>query len=107
MTEKKEYRKAFCVLCHNRELSLKNGVICGITNALPNFDYECSDFNIDKGKLKEKENEFKKATEKKYESIEKKKFGSENSFFIKREKVPKDIRKFKNKGIGLKFKKKK
>ncbi len=107
MTEKKEYRKAFCILCLNREFSLKNGVLCGITNALPDFDYECSDFNLNKSKLKEKVNVFKKATEEKYENIEEKRFGSENSFFIEREKVHKDLRKFRNKGVGLKFKKKK
>ena len=107
MIEKKEYRKAFCILCKNREFSLKHGVLCGITNLLPEFDYECTDFSLNKSKLNEKVRQFNKVTKEKYQSVEQKKFGSENSFFIEREKVHKDIRKFKNRGIGLKFKKKK
>ncbi len=43
----REQHLAFCKKCTNREMDLKQGLVCNLTNEKANFINDCRDFNLD------------------------------------------------------------
>ncbi len=43
----REERLEYCKICTNRKMTMKQGLVCGLTNALADFDGSCKDFNRD------------------------------------------------------------
>ncbi|WP_435261872.1 hypothetical protein [Tenacibaculum sp. nBUS_03] len=82
MQEKKQYQKGFCIICKNKTVSFEKGVICSLTNLLPDFDKECNKFEVDGTKIREKINDFKKGINLKYTKLENKKFWTDTSHFF-------------------------
>lgn len=46
-----EEKLEFCSNCKNRSFSQKDGVICGLTQEKPSFEYVCSSYNMDETAL--------------------------------------------------------
>lgn len=42
-----DYRYEKCSLCKNRRFSLKEGLLCGLTNSKPSFHVECPNYLYD------------------------------------------------------------
>ncbi|KAB1159743.1 hypothetical protein F7018_05385 [Tenacibaculum aiptasiae] len=105
MKEKKQYQKGFCIICKNKTVSFEKGVICSLTNLLPDFDKECNKFEVDKKRITEKTDEFKKGIKLKYTKLENKKFWTDpdTSFYIERFSLKNNNRNLSKGGVNMKF----
>ncbi len=62
----KQYQKAFCIICKNKSLSKRSGVICGLTDLQPSFEDNCNLFKLDKQEIDKKINVFRQQTSERY-----------------------------------------
>lgn len=46
-----EERLNYCKICTNRKMSDQSGIVCGLTDAKPEFEDQCPDFNADQAQI--------------------------------------------------------
>ncbi|WP_158850979.1 hypothetical protein [Algibacter sp. L1A34] len=100
----REYHLSFCKICKNRKSSLKEGLICNLTEKIADFEKDCTNFQADRLELKKLKKHFEAEIKDNYATTKFESFFSEREF----EKPEKSQnRKFlsKEKTHGLEFKK--
>lgn len=100
----RDYHLSFCKICKNREVSLKQGLICSLTEKIADFENECANFQADGFELEKLRKHFEKEIEYNYETTKLGSFFGEREF-KKPEKLQKKNYSSKEKTHGLKFKK--
>jgi hypothetical protein len=100
----REYHLSFCKICKNKKPSLKEGLICSLTEKLANFEKDCISFKADKLELKKLKKHFETEIKDNYATSKFESFFNERKF-----KKPEKIRNkkyfSKEKTHGLEFKK--
>jgi len=100
----REYHLSFCKICKNRKASLKQGLICSLTEKLANFEKDCTSFKADELELEKLKKRFETEIKDNYATTKLESFFSEREF----EKPEKSRNKkyfSKEKTHGLEFKK--
>nr|WP_299384459.1 hypothetical protein [Allomuricauda sp.] len=95
---------AFCKICKHRILSFEEGIICGLTQKLANFEASCPTYLLDGEQLSELQQKFEEEVFKEYPKTGLKSMLTEREF----RRVPKVLHKrFKSaeNGYGLQIKK--
>jgi hypothetical protein len=67
--ESRKYHLSFCTVCENKEISFKEGTICGLTKKKADFEKDCENYFEDEKLAKER---IEKVKEKIYEKYPKK-----------------------------------
>ena len=101
---KRYYHLSFCKICKNRKPSLKEGLICNLTEKIADFDKNCPNFLLDRPELEKIKKQFQIEIENNYPSNNLESFFS-NKDFEKPNKI--QNRKYPSvaKTHGLEFKK--
>ncbi len=66
ISNQRKFHLSFCRTCKNRRLNLKNGIICGLTEKIADFENNCSDYEHDQVELENLKNGFEKRMQKEY-----------------------------------------
>jgi len=102
----REYHLSFCKICTNRKPSFKEGLICGLTSKIAEFEKDCSEFRVDELEFDKIKKRFEKEINDNYATTKLESFFTDREF----EKPKKNRnRKYlsKEKTHGLEFKKNK
>ncbi|WP_299156842.1 hypothetical protein [uncultured Tenacibaculum sp.] len=100
----RKYHLPFCKICKNRKKSLKEGVICSLTEKIADFEEYCTDFKTDNLELEKIKNHFESVVENNYLTTKVDSFLSKR-VFEKPEKLRHRRYLSKEKTHGLEFKK--
>lgn len=60
ISNKRKFHLSFCRICKNRKPSLENGIICGLTNQIADFESNCSEYKHDQVELDNLKKRFSK-----------------------------------------------
>lgn len=66
ISNQRKFHLSFCKICKNRKLNLDNGLICGLTGKLADFENICSDYEHDQVELEDLKNRFEKRMQEEY-----------------------------------------
>lgn len=100
----RKYHLPFCKICTNRKKSLKEGLICSLTEKIADFEEYCADFKIDNPELEKIKNHFESVVEDNYGTTKVDSFLSKR-VFEKPGKIRNRKYSSKEKTHGLEFKK--
>jgi hypothetical protein len=66
ISNQRKFHLSFCRICKNRESNLENGIICGLTEKIADFEKNCSEYEYDQLELENLKNRFEKRIREEY-----------------------------------------